>query len=105
MLAFTFDGRFRLDLYIDSGDRDANKRMFNGLRIASQDVQPPAGSTIEWQVLEDARASRVALYYPSPIEVWSSEEEHARLADWVRETVPWFCTTMTERYRVIAQRA
>lgn len=64
-LAFAFSrgARFRVELYIDTGDKTQNKFIFDTLHNRLGDIEVAAGTALSWERLDDKRASRIALYY------------------------------------------
>ena len=66
-LGFSFARRkrFRVELYIDSGDKEKNKQLFDALYMHKVQIQAELESingTLEWERIDDKRASRIALY-------------------------------------------
>jgi hypothetical protein len=51
----------RVELYIDTGDKDKNKRIFDQLYSAREEIERKVGAKIEWQRLEEKRACRIAV--------------------------------------------
>jgi hypothetical protein len=66
--SFALGGRIRTELYIDLGDRDDNKKLFDRLHEHKQSIQEKLGEHLEWERLDDKRASRIALYRDGSIE-------------------------------------
>jgi len=48
-----------VELYIDTGDKDENKRIFNALFAKKQEIEKSFGSPLSWERLDDKRGSRV----------------------------------------------
>ena len=48
-----------VELYIDTGDKDENKRIFDGLHKHQAEIERSFGSPLSWERLDDKRASRV----------------------------------------------
>lgn len=61
IFAFTRQRRFRVELYIDTGDGDRNKRIFDHLHKNRDEIEAALGERVSWERLDDKRASRVAL--------------------------------------------
>jgi CBS domain-containing protein len=61
-LNFSFGrgGIFRIELYIDSGDKAINKRLFDLLHERKAAIEEKLGYELHWQRLNNRRASRVA---------------------------------------------
>lgn len=60
--SFARDKRFRVELYIDQGERDLNKSAFDLLMEHEKEIREEVGTLVEWERLEKARASRIAVY-------------------------------------------
>lgn len=48
-----------VELYIDTGDKDENKRIFDGLHKHQVEVERAFGSPLSWERLDEKRASRI----------------------------------------------
>ena len=55
--------RLRLELYIDSGERDRNDEIFQQLGAQREQIEAVYGRPLTWEELPDRRASRVAEYW------------------------------------------
>ena len=60
--AFTIDKRFRVELYIDTGDRQRNKRAFAALHGSQEEIERAIGEELDWDEIPDKRASRISVY-------------------------------------------
>ena len=87
---FTQDKRFRVELYIDTGDGEKNKRAFDALLGNRAAIEMALGSELAWDRLDAARASRVALYWPETVTVMDGEAKLSRVRDWGVEAAPKF---------------
>jgi hypothetical protein len=54
----------RVELYIDCGDGQENKRMFDALYERKQAIEEKFGGSLEWQRLDDRRACRICHVMP-----------------------------------------
>ena len=81
----TFDsrGRSRVELYIDTTDRDWNKQLFDRLEERKGDLESQFGETLEWERLDDKRVSRIAVVRPGSID--DGEETLAEIRAWMVE--------------------
>jgi len=61
-LAFNYVIRMsdaQVELYIDQGEGEANKRIFDRLFVSKEKVEEAFGEPLEWQRLDDRRACRI----------------------------------------------
>lgn len=69
----------QIELYIDTGNYDVNKRIFDELFKNKELIEAEFGSRLEWQRLEDKRASRIRKVYDyanlSDEEKWDKLQE------------------------------
>ena len=66
-----FSGRYRLrvEAYIDTEDKETTKEAFDKLHNRKQQIEQAVGEALEWDRLDDKRASRVSLYFPGEIRI------------------------------------
>ena len=53
-------GQGRVDIYIDKGDWDWNKHLFDRLSEQKDPIESAFGESLEWQRLDERRACRIA---------------------------------------------
>ena len=58
---FNADGRARVELYIDSGEQERNKRTFDRFEEQKELFESKLGEPLVWERLENRRASRVSI--------------------------------------------
>lgn len=75
---FAQGGRVRVEIYIDQGDFDKNKGLFDFLYSQKEKIEEESGLTIEWERLDDKRASRTAVYRDGSIGDSDNELEEIR---------------------------
>lgn len=94
LFAFSFsrDKRLRAELYLDLGDRDQTKKAFDKL-FAQKELFGSKLGAIEWERLNNRRASRLALYHEGYI---TDEKDHTELRKWAAETMVKFYKTLLE---------
>lgn len=97
-LTFTQKRQFRIELYIDTGDAEKNKKAFALLRNHETEIKSHTGEdgTLNFEELPDKRASRIAVYYPKQISIRSAEAELAKLQDWIVKTAPVFYNAIAD---------
>ena len=80
------EGRvFRVELYVDGGDRDINKRRFDALMRNKQEIEASLGFPLRWERLEERQACRVYAHRDASIE--SPPEALKNLRAWAVETL------------------
>ncbi len=62
------DGRYRVEAYIDSGEQAVNKELFDEFHADAETWAQKAGVRLDWERLDDKRASRIMTYHP-PVDV------------------------------------
>ena len=80
MASFTGKGKVRSEIYIDQGDQEQNKYIFDMLKQREDAITSHFGSQLEWERLDDKRASRIAIYREGSIE--SSDSELKEIRKW-----------------------
>lgn len=75
---FAMGGKARTEIYIDHGDYDKNKNLFDALKDDSSEIEKKYGAYFQWERLDDKRSCRVALYCDGSIEASDSELEQLR---------------------------
>lgn len=78
--SFTQKGKTRTELYIDTGNGEKNKALFDWLYDQREDIHPKLGKDLEWERLDDKKASRIALYRKGSI--LSNEDELIEIRNW-----------------------
>jgi len=66
--SFAQGGRVRVELYIDRGDADQNKTLFDRFFTERSAIEQELGEPLEWEPLDDRRACRIAIYRNGSIE-------------------------------------
>lgn len=66
--SFARGDAIRAEVYIEFQDRDANKQVFDALLAERDALEREFGEPLEWERLDDRRASRIAVYTPGSIE-------------------------------------
>jgi hypothetical protein len=69
-----------IELYIDTGDKDENKRIFDRLHNEKGAIETAFGEDLSWQRLDTKRACRIAKYFEGG-GYRDNEDEWSRLQD------------------------
>jgi len=67
-VSFARGQRFRVELYIDISDKENNKKTFDALQSQRTAIEGELGAELSWERLDDARASRIAVYTSGSID-------------------------------------
>jgi hypothetical protein len=78
--SFAQGDKARTELYIDFGDMEKNKSLFNWLNNHKDEIQEKLKEQLQWEKLEDKRASRIAVYREESVNF--SEEELSQIKLW-----------------------
>ena len=85
---FAIRDRYRIEIYIDTGDKMTNKAVFDELKSQKPAVESSLNHELGWERLNDKRASRIALYNTGSID--DDQERLKELQDWTVEWLPKF---------------
>jgi len=66
--SFAQGDRVRVEIYLGSADADANKKMFDWLLEQKAEIEAKFGAALEWERLDNRRASRIAIYRSGTID-------------------------------------
>jgi len=84
-LSFAWPDLLRAEVYIDTGEKDINKKLFDELFGDREAVEVRFGEELAWQRLDDRRACRVCVDRGAPSFDDGNDVEEAR--DWSAEHV------------------
>ncbi len=89
----------RVDLYIDLGDEAANKAAFDKLLEKKDEVEKLIGVPLNWERLDQRRASRVSISYP--FRITDEPEKHAEVKKWGVEMMLKFIEVFSPLVRTL----
>ncbi len=90
---FVQGGKARTEFYIDFGEGEKNKALFDWLYDKRDEIHSKLGKELEWERLDDKRASRIAVYRDGSIQ--SSEAELMEIKAWHVENLINFKRILT----------
>lgn len=86
--SFTASGQFRVELYVDTGDRAENKAAFDQFQEESAAIEEELGELLTWERLDNRRASRVFAHRDGSVE--SPGPVLEQLKSWAVDLTPKF---------------
>jgi CBS domain-containing protein len=95
-IAFTHGKQIRVELYIDTGEQDPNKQIFDKLYKQRDEIETDYDAPLTWERLDNRRASRIAAYHDGSID--DSEAELAELREWA-------IVSMIRFHRAVSKKA
>ena len=99
-LTFSFNDlykKFRIELFIDKRDYRENKQIFDALEERKDEIEASLSKKLDWQRMNDRKASRISLYYDGEILITDSQDELTQLRKWAVETMKDFQRVMNEK--------
>lgn len=99
--AFVTGQRFRVELSIDTVDRDANLEIVNLLKLQESTIRDELGTDLNWDIAENRRQMRLEVYAPSEITIDSPPEELAKLKAWAVPMMIKFVSVMRPRVKAL----
>ncbi len=94
-LSFAKGEKVRVDLYIDTGKAEENKAILKALESEKELIEKEYGMKLEWELLENKRASRVAIYRPGSID--EDTQTLSEIKDWSIQQLLNFKKTFGKR--------
>lgn len=74
-MCFALNNKARVEIYIDLGEQEQNKKLFDVLYSEKDQIEAAYGGTMTWERLDDKRSSRISLYRDGSIEADSESVE------------------------------
>ena len=72
---------------MDVGDKDENKRIFDQLSERKSEIEKAVGEPLDWERLENRRASRIAVYTKAQV---LADADNSTLLDWAAKRATYF---------------
>ncbi len=99
---FTAQQQARIEVYIDSGDENENRTLFDGLEKHKENIEAELGYALDWQSLEEKRACRVATDRAGTID--DSDDVLEEIHDWMVERLLDFKRVFDSHLRELTGR-
>ncbi len=78
--AFTIESTFRIEIYIDTGNKENNEEAFTKLKENKESIEEKIGIELTWDLLPDKRANRIYIAIDGSID--DSEEKLNNIIEW-----------------------
>ncbi len=101
--AFSYDAEnipvLRVELYIDSGDREENNRVFATLLNQREDIEKEMGTTLNWQKLEGTKREACRISLMRPAKITDPPEQIEQAKQWAVDTMLKFVDVFRGRIK------
>ena len=96
--SFTWDNKARVELYIDfgQGKKDQNKQLFDAISLRKNSIESQLEEKLSWERLDDARASRIALYRDGNVRIEDEDSKLEEVRTWMVEKLVAFKNTFNK---------
>lgn len=91
-------GRFRVELYIDAGTAEENADFLERLRADAAAIEAEVGEHVEWELLENRRACRLAIYRKADRDNFENDPD---LTEWAVQTMAKFVDSLRPRIKAL----
>ncbi|HIK16467.1 MAG TPA: DUF4268 domain-containing protein [Leptolyngbyaceae cyanobacterium M33_DOE_097] len=95
---FARRSRFRIELYIETGNRDTNKQLFDQMYSQKTLIEAELGEPLQWERLDTKRGARIALYREKA-SITQSPEQLSALQDWAVKAMERFYYAVAKRFQ------
>lgn len=95
--SFALNNKFRVELYIDTGELERNKEAFGLLQERKEEIEEIVSTSLSWERLDDKRACRIAAYHDGSI--FDPPEELQSLSSWAIDTMLKFRKAFSKRIK------
>jgi Domain of unknown function (DUF4268) len=103
-IAQIHDGRVRVEAYLDCGDRDRNKTLFDEMAGDRANWESKVGFDLSFERLDDKRASRIAAHHPAVDLIAGMEPgERRQVVDWGVASLVTMIDTLNTHLRARAK--
>ncbi|MDL1957733.1 MAG: DUF4268 domain-containing protein [Candidatus Desulfofervidus auxilii] len=93
--AFKSNNRFAIEVYIDTGDKNENERIFEELEKHKDKIENEIKGLI-WERMEEKRACRIAIYKNIKGSIkYLSEEDYPEIIEWASKTMKEFSNVLS----------
>ena len=97
--AFGANKSLRVELYIDTGDKQSTKMYFNQLLLEREAIEAEIGISLNWDRLNQRRASRISLQYGDEVDLLDTEDKLDLTKQWAVSTLVSFYDAFHKRIR------
>lgn len=91
--SFARGRRLRIELYINVGNQEKNKQIYDELHFHKSNIEEKAGEELSWERLSEKQPSRIALYHDGAIT--DKQEQLDQLRRWAVDAMIRFYNAIT----------
>jgi hypothetical protein len=102
-ISFARKSRLRIELYIDSGDLNENKTMFDFIALSKSKIEDEFSAPLEWERLDSRRASRIAIYRDNT-DILQEGQALQDAENWIIKTISCFYLAIAPKVLEFASR-
>jgi len=99
--SFVSNRRFRVELSIDTPDRDRNKTVCEALQAQEAEIQSGLDQPIYWDISETRRQIRLEMYAPLPVAIDSDAADLENLRAWAVPAMINFVSLLRPRLKAL----
>ncbi|MFH0888662.1 MAG: DUF4268 domain-containing protein [Planctomycetota bacterium] len=78
--SFTGENKFRIEIYIDVGNKQSNQKVFDQLKESKKIIEDKIGYELTWDPLPESRACRI--YYAIDGTIDDNAQKHNEIIEW-----------------------
>ena len=98
---FMKGGKARVEVYIDRGDKNHNKWLFDNLKQRKESIETELNEPLEWDRLEDRRASRISVVRDGSID--DDDDTLEEIQQWMIERLLAFKRVFTPHLQELVE--
>ena len=88
-----------MELYIDTGEREENNRVFGVLLNQRESIEKEMGTTLNWHLLEETKRGASRIFLTRPAKIADPPEEIELTKRWALETMLKFVDAFRGRIK------
>ena len=99
--SFAQGGKARVEVYIDTGDKNSNQRLFDSLKESKSTIEAELRDPLVWERLDNRRACRISVVRPGTID--DADDTLEEIHDWMIDRLLKFKQVFGPRLNELAK--